>query len=136
VGVVDALMDTARADVELLYKLDAQGDDFSIPRQVEFLLKAPSREKADIVRDFVNEHQYGVARTLTSDGEFAVEVRVHMPIVQNVIGSVSAFMACLAALYGLDYDGWGCLVQSALPRPRSRASKKAVPRKSAKPRRR
>jgi hypothetical protein len=125
VGVVDALMDTARADTELLYKLDAQGDDFSIPREVAFLLSAPSREKAELVRDFVNEHQYGVAKMLKTDGRLAVEIRVHMPIVQNVICSVSALMACLAALYGLDYEA-GAASCRALPAAQGRAPRRRL----------
>ena len=127
-------MDTARADTDLLYKLDARGDDFSIPRDVDFLLKAPSREKAELVRDFVNEFQYGVAKTIDTAGEFSVLVVINTPIVQNVILSLSAFMECLAQLYGLDYDGWGCVAQRGHRRARPRARKKATPRKSAKPR--
>ena len=60
-STVATLMDTAVADVELLRVLDADGDDFSIPRDVEFLLRGSSAEKASIVASFVNDHQYGRA---------------------------------------------------------------------------
>ncbi|MBH9721979.1 ribonuclease E inhibitor RraB [Burkholderia contaminans] len=104
-------MDTAVADVELLRVLDADGDDFSIPRDVEFLLRGASAEKASIVASFVNDHQYGRA-SLDRSGEICrVLVVINMPIQQHNILSVSGFMACLCMLYGLEYDGWGCLAQ-------------------------
>jgi len=33
---------------------------------------------------------------------------VRMSIRQHVLSSVSGFMACVAKLLGLTYDGWGC----------------------------
>lgn len=60
-AVLDTLREHAVSDTDLLRKLDAQGDCFSVPRDVEFLLKAPSADKATMVAEFINEHQYGVA---------------------------------------------------------------------------
>jgi hypothetical protein len=34
-----------------------------------------------------------------------------MPVTQNEILSVSAFMVCLSQFYDLEYDGWGCEIQ-------------------------
>jgi hypothetical protein len=104
-------METAEADTDLLRTLDAQGDDFSIPRDVEFFLRAPSKEKAETVAGFINDYQYGVATPQMSDGDHSVLVVVHMPVQQHAILSVSGFMACVCELYGLDYDGWGCVTQ-------------------------
>jgi len=109
--VIERLMETAGADTDLLRTLDAQGDDFSIPREVEFLLRAPSKEKAETVAGFINDYQYGVATPQLSDENHSVLVVVHMPIQQNAILSVSGFMACVCELFGLDYDGWGCVTQ-------------------------
>ncbi|WP_407074281.1 ribonuclease E inhibitor RraB [Novilysobacter ciconiae] len=105
-------METAVADVELLRKLDTQGDRFSIPRNVDFLLRCPTTEKAEIVASFINECQYGVATAQDLETTPSVLVVVHMPIEQHVLHAVSGFMACVCELYGLDYDGWGCAVQS------------------------
>ncbi|WP_161556533.1 ribonuclease E inhibitor RraB [Burkholderia pyrrocinia] len=106
-------MDTAVADVELLRSLDANGDDFSIPRDVEFLMPGPSAEKASIVAGFINDYQYGLA-TADQLGEIhRVLVVVHMPIQQHNISCVSGFMACVSLLYGLEYDGWDALLRSA-----------------------
>lgn len=110
-STVATLMDTAVADVELLRVLDADGDDFSIPRDVEFLLRGSSAEKASIVACFVNDHQYGRASLDQLGDIYRVLVVINMPIQQHNILSVSGFMACLCMLYGLEYDGWGCLAQ-------------------------
>ncbi|GAA5073449.1 hypothetical protein GCM10025759_14650 [Lysobacter panacisoli] len=105
-------MATAVADSDLLHKLDAQGDQFGIARNVEFLLRAPSAEKATTVASFINDYQYGVATAQGLDDSPSILVVVHMPIEQHAIQSVSGFMACVCELFELDYDGWGCLVQT------------------------
>ncbi|MGU3781622.1 hypothetical protein [Burkholderia metallica] len=94
-------MDTAVADVELLRALDADGDDFSIPRDVEFLLRGASAEKASIVASFVNDHQYGRASLDQSGDIHRVLVVINMPIQQHNILSVSGFMACLCMLWNM-----------------------------------
>lgn len=72
-------MDTAVAGGELLRVLDVDGDDFSIPRDVEFLLRGVSAEKASIVASFVNDHQYGRA-SLDQSGEiYRVLLLIDMP---------------------------------------------------------
>ena len=112
-AVLDTLIATAVSDTDLLRKLDAQGDRFSVPRDVEFLLKSPSADKATVVADFINDHQYGVAIAQGSEDSPSVLVVINMPIEQHAIQSVSGFMACVCELFGLDYDGWGCVVQAA-----------------------
>lgn len=113
--VIDELMQTAVADVELLRKLDSQGDRFGIFRDVEFLLRAPTADKAITVASFINEHQYGVATPQDLEASPSVLVVVHMPVEQHILQSVSGFMVCVSQLFGLEYDGWGCVVQAAHP---------------------
>lgn len=110
-STIATLMDAAVADVELLRVLDADGDDFSIPRDVEFLLRGPSEDKTSLVASFINDYQYGRACVDQSGEIYRVLVVINMPIQQHNILSVSGFMACLSMLYGLEYDGWGCLAQ-------------------------
>ena len=112
-AVLQTLMDTAVADVDLLRKLDGQGDRFSVPRDVDFLLRCPSAEKAEIVASFINEYQYGVATVQDLESSPSVRVVIHMPIEQHALHATSGFMACVSELFGLEYDGWGCIVQSA-----------------------
>lgn len=111
-SVVEKLMDGAVADIDVLRSLDAQGDVFVISRDVDFLLRAPNREKAELVAQFINEYQYGAAIPLHDENGDSVQVVINMPITQNVILSVSGFMTCLAAIYDLEFDGWGCVAQS------------------------
>ncbi|QGZ65157.1 ribonuclease E inhibitor RraB [Paraburkholderia acidisoli] len=104
-------MKTALADVDHLRAMDAKGDDFSLSRDVEFCLLAPSAEKAATVAGFINDYQYGRASVQHVEAQCRVLVLVHMPVLQHNILAVSGFMTCIAALFGLTYDGWGCVVQ-------------------------
>ena len=110
--LVDELLENARSDTDLLLKNDEHGDDFSIPRDIEFLLVAPLEERANLVRDFINDNQYGVA-TVQSDSadEFGILVVIHLAPQQHVLCSVSALMVCIAKLFDIQYDGWGCVLQ-------------------------
>jgi len=110
-AIVELLMRTAEADTELLIKNDQQGDDFSIPREVDFLLRAKDGDKARLVADFINDFRYGVAEVVSESDRHRVLVRITMPITQHVLSSISGFIACLSAIYGLEYDGWGSVIQ-------------------------
>jgi hypothetical protein len=111
--IVDDLLRNAYEDTQLLLRNDQLGDVLSIPRDVEFLLRAPDESKARTVCSFILDNQYGVASVQQDKDEFSVLVVVHMPITQNVVCSVSALMCCIAAIFGLEYDGWGSVVKSA-----------------------
>lgn len=112
-SVVQKLMNSAVANVDVLRSLDSHGDDFSKFRDVDFLFYCPNEEKAELVAAFINDHQYGVATASHKNGESTLQVVINMPIQQHIILSVSGFMTCLAELYGLDFDGWGCCVVQA-----------------------
>lgn len=110
-SVVETLMETAIADVDHLRLMDAQGDDFGITRDVDFCLVASSAEKASTVAGFVNDYQYGRASVQQDDDQFRVLVVIPMSVLQHNILAVSGFMTCISALFGVTYDGWGCVVQ-------------------------
>jgi hypothetical protein len=110
--MVELLMETAEADTELLLKNDQHGDNFSVPREVDFLLRAPSEGKAQLVADFINDCRYGKATAISDDSGHRISVRIVMPITQHIICSVSGFMACLSKLYELEYDGWGSVIKT------------------------
>lgn len=105
---VAQLMDMAVADTDALRSLDKNEDDFSKSREVDFLLIAPSLEKANIICGFVNDHSYGVARATEHEGSYNVHVLINMPVEQSIILCVSGFMACIAHLFGAEFDGWVC----------------------------
>ena len=112
-GIVDTLLENARADTELLLLNDRHGDVLSKPREVTFLLVAQDRDKADLVASFIGDNRYGAATVEPYDGKFGVFVKVIMPIEQNVICSVSALFACVAAVFSVEYDGWESEIQRA-----------------------
>ena len=109
--ITDTLLETARADSDLLIKNDKLGDDLSKAREVTFLLIAPSKKKAELVASFVDDNRYGAARVKRSGAQYGIYVAINMPIEQNVLASVSGFMACLAEIFGIKYDGWESDVQ-------------------------
>ncbi|WP_165838506.1 ribonuclease E inhibitor RraB [Pokkaliibacter plantistimulans] len=93
---------------------DQKGDQFSIPRDVDFVFYASERGKAETVARFVQDNRYdSTLITPTEEGRVRLVVTVNMPTTQSVLCSVSALMACLSALFGIDYDGWGCVLQAA-----------------------
>ena len=110
--VVEELMEVAARDTELLVSLDEKGDHFYLSRDVEFLLRAPDQERAELVASFVNDYRYGSASVQEHGGDYSVLIVVNMPVKQSEILSVSGFMVCLSHLYDMEYDGWGCVVQS------------------------
>ena len=112
-SLIKKLMDGAAADVDVLHALNKQGDDFSKFRQVDFRLRSPSQEKAELVAGFVNDFRYGDASAVEYNGAWTVQVVIHMPVQQSIIASVAGFMTCVAELYGLEFDGWGCVAQTA-----------------------
>jgi hypothetical protein len=48
-SIVEVLLETAKADTDLLLKKDSRGGVLALPRQVDFLLRAPTAEKAQLV---------------------------------------------------------------------------------------
>ncbi len=109
--ITEKLLSTAYEDTQLLIKNHQLGDDFSIPRDVDFVLIAKEKAKAETVASFVVDNRYGASRVEEAAGVFRVLVTVNMPTTQHVLCSVSALMVCLAGLFSLEYDGWGCVIQ-------------------------
>ena len=111
-SVIQKIMDGAESDTDVLRRLDEQGDDFSKPREVDFHFKCPSEEKAETVAGFLDDFQFGSARVINEEGSYAVQVLIAMPVTQNVALCVSGFMTCIAELYEVEFDGWGCIAQN------------------------
>ncbi len=107
-SIVNALMENAAASTDVLDSLDSTGDKFGLFRDVDFLLRTPSKEKADLVAGFINDYAYGQASV---QDDVDVLVIINMPINQPVALCVSGFFTCLAHIYGVEFDGWGCAPQ-------------------------
>ena len=110
-SVIDTLLTAAYEDTQLLIKNNELGDDFSIPRDVEFVLRVREKEKAETISSFVQDNQYGVPHIEEAENDFRVVVTISMPITQQVLCSVSGLMGCLSEIFGAEYDGWGCVIR-------------------------
>ena len=114
-NLVKRLIGVAKADTDLLKLNVAHGDDLDVPRDVEFFLYARSAKRAELVASFINDFRYGHAKADRSDGSHLIRVVIHMPVTQAVLCSVSGFLTCLGAVYGVNYDGWESAVQRGRP---------------------
>ena len=106
------LLDTSYQDTQFLIQNDEKGDHFQTSRQIDFILYSQDQEKAETFCEFVNDNQYGEARYENLDKNYRITVAISMPSTQNLICSLSALMTCLAELFGVEYDGWGCELQT------------------------
>jgi len=111
-SVVEALLDSAYQDTQLLIKNNEEGDNFNTFRDVDFIFYTDDAEKADIVSNFINDNEYGSA-SFKKDGEkYIILVIVNMPSTQNIVCAISGLFTCLAQLFDVSYDGWGCVLQN------------------------
>jgi uncharacterized Rossmann fold enzyme len=109
-SIIDLLLDTAQEDNKLLMKYDELGDNFSKSRDVDFTFNTSDLVQAEVVKDFVNDNNYGTASLKEVDGRYRITVIINMPVTQNVISSISALMACISKVFKVDYDGWGSVI--------------------------
>jgi hypothetical protein len=90
------------------------GDLFDRSRDVDFAFKTPEAMRAEDLCKYLKGMNFGTPFVREGeDGVYWVITVIHMPINQPVICSVSAFMVCLSRLFGVDFDGWGSVVQSS-----------------------
>ena len=68
-AIVDDLLRNAYEDALLLQRNDFLGDNFSISREVDFLLIANDEKQGNTVCSFINDNQYGRARVDEADGQ-------------------------------------------------------------------
>lgn len=112
-AVIERMMDAAEADIDVLNSLNSQGDNFDLHRDVDFLLEAPTKEKAELICGFINDYNYGHASLEGEhNGVHRVTVVINMPINQNIITSVSGLMVCISSLFDGVLNGWGCCAQT------------------------
>jgi hypothetical protein len=118
-ALVDSLLDNAEADRDLLRKNLVSGDRPELPRDADFVLYAADQERAELVCAFVHDNSYGRAiyqyiPENQEKSQHRIVISIFMPTTENVLCVVSGFMVFLAKLYSLEYDGWGCSIQTGL----------------------
>jgi len=106
-SIVKDLAATAQADIDLLRFRDRQGDVFACHRPVDFLFVSTEYSRASAVAGFLSDYQYATTTLTTADGEYRVVATISMAVEQHAMLSVSGFMQCIAALFQVNYDGWG-----------------------------
>jgi hypothetical protein len=111
VSIFELLIETAKADIDLLIQNDEFGDDFSVPRDVDFLIRAKTEEQANVIAGFIDDNRYGEVKVTSAEEGFNISVVIHMPIEQPIICSVSGLIACVSNLFGAEFDGWECAIQ-------------------------
>ncbi|MGN0921812.1 MAG: ribonuclease E inhibitor RraB [Cellvibrio sp.] len=111
--VIEQLMQNAEADTELLFALNEHGDNFQLPRLVEFTFTSESSERINAAADFIKGYQYAATEILEDEEEgYQLFATIEMPITQPLLLSVSGFFTCVAELFELDYNGWGSMAQT------------------------
>ena len=115
-NAVELLRETAASDKDLIHQNRELGDNPEIPRELDFVLRAKTEERARLVRDFVIDNMYGrpsIERINSDDGSVSWQlvVAIHASARPEVVCTLSAFMVCLSKIYDLEYDGWGCVIQ-------------------------
>jgi len=84
----ELLHENVVADNELLQKNDANGDNFSISRDVDFAFKITEKARAEDLCEFINGKNFGKAHVHDaddSDGIYWIIAIIHMPITQNLL---------------------------------------------------
>ncbi len=116
--LVENLLLAAELDIDLLRKNRDLGDDPEIPRDIDFILYAKDEARAQLICDFVSDNRYGkpsYEKIELADGsiKWRLLIVIMAPPTDHVLCTLSAFMACLAKLYDLEYDGWGCVIKKS-----------------------
>ncbi len=109
--LVELLLDNSEEDLKVLELNEREGDNPSIPREVDFIFYAPDQELAELVKSFINDNSYGKAQYINDDDRHLIKVIVFMPLTKNLICSVSGLMACVAKIFNIEYDGWSSDLQ-------------------------
>jgi hypothetical protein len=99
------------ANGDALRRMEAQGDDLTCPRNLEFAVVFPSENAATQFADHIRTLGYSAAAELTETvAGFPWDVIVvkHMIPSHEAIGAFEGSLQRVADTYGGHHDGWGC----------------------------
>jgi hypothetical protein len=112
-SLVDTLLNNSEADLGLLKSNQEKGDPGTEFREVDFIFYTKDRKNGEMICSFMHDNSYGrgfyqeIAENPESH-RHRVVVTINMPTTPHIACSVSGLMACIAHLFGIEYDGWGC----------------------------
>ncbi|MFZ1085519.1 MAG: ribonuclease E inhibitor RraB [Terracidiphilus sp.] len=113
-SIFDSWRENALADNDLLHRNDEKGDVFTTPRDVDFAFRTREGVRASDLCDYIKGMNFGnPSVSKGDDGVYWVVNIIHMPITQQLLCSVSAHMVSLGKIYGVEYDGWGSIIQKS-----------------------
>ena len=105
---------------EVLWQLAQKGDDFSIRRDVEFVLDFGNEDAALDCGMFLFKNEYKVQLSPPLEEEpaspWTVEVIPYMAPNYKDISELEVYLQKVAAHYGGKCTGWGCLADSTMKR--------------------
>ena len=103
---------------DALRRMEAQGDDLTRPRNIEFTVVFPNENAAKQFADYFCTLGYAASAELTGsvqDFPWDVIVVKHMVPSQEEIGAFEDSIQRVAVTYGGHNDGWGCLSSESPP---------------------
>lgn len=113
-SIVESLVATVGADIDLLRIRDGQGGVFAHRRPVDFVLATESEPQAAAVAGFLADYRYADTSLTPINNGFRAVATIAMSVEQQGLFAVPGFMRCIAASFTVIYDGWGApLVTSA-----------------------
>ncbi|MDX3882879.1 MAG: ribonuclease E inhibitor RraB [Sphingomonas sp.] len=103
-----------RADQDVLANLRENGDRPDIPRAVDVSFRGPP-DALDDLADAAEELGFEVIETEPSDdGEPWLFLQRMQTADADAIKALTITCLQIEAMFGLEYDGWGCVAQTGL----------------------
>ena len=102
------------ANGETLQRMDAQGDDLTVPRDIDFTVVFANENSARTFSKHILALGYAVSVDLTEtekDFPWDVVIVKHMTPSHQEIGDFEGMLQSVAETLGGYNDGWGCFPQ-------------------------
>ena len=103
---------------DVLRRLEADGDDLALPREVDFNVVFPTGNVAEQFANHFRVLRYVVSvdfGEVVEDFPWEVVVKKHMVPSHNEIGSFEDALQSIASPLGGRTDGWGCFSKPSSP---------------------
>jgi len=110
------------ANGDALRRMEAQGDDLTVPRNLEFTSVFPNENAARKFAEYFSTRGYAASAEFTGtveDSPWDVVVVKHMVPSHEEIGAFEDSLEAVAVNFGGRNDGWGCLSSSRDLKPLS-----------------
>jgi hypothetical protein len=115
--LVEILLKNSEEDRKVLDHNASIGDRAAEPRDIDFAFHSRDEQQAKTVGSFFIDNHYGTPTLQRVDdpkfGKFyRLTVVIKAPATEHVVCSISGLMACIGAIFGIEYVGWGSVIQN------------------------